>query len=96
MNFTQTERSQLELLYARRDDKFSQLASLIAKEIGLSEEEARKEAADAIDRWGEEADFADNPPEPTTPMQWLLHEFYEIDLEIMNIRDSAIKRMIGA
>ena len=84
---TETERSQLQSLDARRDDKVGQLVSLIAKELGLSEEEAREEAWDAIDQWEEE-------PEPTTPMQGLLHELYEIDLEIMNIRDCAIEREI--
>ena len=92
--FTKKERSQLRSLHRRFDDKFTEIAAFLAKERGweTTDPRADDEAADAIDRWGEDAIEAD-PPRPITPLQHLLAEHHEIEEQIMDVRDAAIQRV---
>jgi hypothetical protein len=87
--FTEHERAQLRVLHQRLDDKFDEIAAFLAKSLGYGEVDsrARKEALEAVERWEEEAEMADNPVRSTSPLQHLLDAHYSISEEIMDIRD---------
>jgi len=92
--FTEEERTQLQTLHQRLDDIFDEIAAFRAKELGYGEADprARQEASDAIERWEEDAQMADNPVRPTSSLHRLLDEHHSISEEIMDIRDEAIER----
>jgi hypothetical protein len=61
--FTDQEQATLRRLHQLLDDKFNEIASFLAKQLGLAN--ADKEAEEAIERWEEDAEMADTPPTPT-------------------------------
>jgi hypothetical protein len=87
--FTEHERTQLRVLHQRLDDKFDEIAAFLVKSLGYDKADprARKEASEAVERWEEEAEMADNPVRPTGPLQHLLDAHHSISEEIMDIRD---------
>jgi hypothetical protein len=93
-SFTKEERVQVQALHQRLDDKFDEIALFLAKALGYNEANprCREEAEEAIDRWEEDVEMADNPIEPTDQLQLLLRDYHEISEQIMDIRDDAIAR----
>jgi hypothetical protein len=89
--FTDKEREQLKMLHQQLDKKFEEIVSLLVNELGLSNPEAaREEAVDAVERWDEDVE-SEEPIKPTTPLQHLLSQHYEIAELIMDIRDESIE-----
>lgn len=95
--FTTEERVRLQALHQQLDAKFDEIASFLVKELGYGKVDSRcrEEASEAIERWEEDAEMADNPVKPTEPVQLLLSEHHSIAEEIMDIRDDAIERGEG-
>ena len=93
--FTEDQRAQLRALHQRLDDKFEEIAASLAKELGYGEADlrTRKATLDAIDRWEEEAELADNPVRPTGSLQRLLETYHSISEEILDIRDGVWPRL---
>jgi hypothetical protein len=98
--FTQKEREQLQTLHQRLDEKFDEIASSLAKELGYPEADPRsyEDATEAIDRWHENVTMADSPfkwqkaIKSAIPLQHLLSEHHSLFEEILDIRDEAIER----
>jgi hypothetical protein len=88
-SFTPEQRKTLQALHIRFDEKFDEIAALLAKQLGYRSEsqEARYEAEEAIDQWAEDVEIADDPIEPKSDLQRLLHEHYLIAEEIMDVRE---------
>jgi hypothetical protein len=101
--FTDQEQATLRRLHQLLDEKFDEIASFLAKQLGLAN--ADKEAEEAIERWEKDAvvdeilrlsaEMADTSPTPTGALQRLLSEHHSISEEIMGIRDKAIERDHG-
>jgi hypothetical protein len=92
--FTEEERAQLRKLHQQLDDKFDEIASLLAEQLGYSATDPRcyEEAEKVIDRWEEDAEIAADPIEPTNALQGLLRQHHDIAEEILGIRDLAFQR----
>jgi hypothetical protein len=91
--FTDQEQATLRRLHQLLDEKFDEIESFLAKQLGLAN--ADDEAEEAIERWEEDAQMADTPPTPTGALQRLLSEHHEISEQILDIRDRAIGRDYG-
>jgi acyl-CoA reductase-like NAD-dependent aldehyde dehydrogenase len=61
--FTDQEQATLRRLHQLLDEKFDEIASFLAKQLGLAN--ADEEAEEAIERWEKDAEMADTPPTPT-------------------------------
>lgn len=87
--FTAQQRIRLQALHQRLDVKFDEIASFLAKKLGYSEADpgVDEEATEAIERWEEDIEMADNPIEPTDSLQRLLAEHHSIAEEILDIRE---------
>ena len=72
------------------DAKFQEICQLLAVELGLSGERLTNEAETAIKRWEEAAGMQDIPPAPSSPLQKLLKEHYELDEQILDAEDAEI------
>jgi hypothetical protein len=92
--FTEEERAQLRKLHQQLDDKFDEIASLLAGQLGYSTTDPRcyEEAEKVIDRWEADAEIAAYPIEPTKALQGLLRQHHDIAEEILGIRDLAFQR----
>ena len=92
--FTEEERAQLRKLHQQLDDKFDEIVSLLAEQLGYSTTDPRcyEEAENVIDRWEEDAEIAADPIEPTNALQGLLRQHHDIAEEILGIRDLAFQR----
>jgi hypothetical protein len=92
--FTEEERVQLRKVHQQLDDKYDEIASLLAEQLGYSGTDPRRyeEAEKVIDRWEEDAEIAADPIEPTNALQGLLRQHYDIAEEILGIRDLAFQR----
>jgi hypothetical protein len=92
--FTENECAQLRKLHEQLDVKFDEIASFMADKLGYTatDPRGREDAAEAIDRWEEDAEMADNPVKPSGSLQHLLSEHHSISEQIMDIRDEAIER----
>jgi hypothetical protein len=78
----------IEKLYELRQAKLKEIRQLLAVDLGIKDqEELSDEADEVIDRWAEDAEMQDQPPEPSTPLQRLLKEHYELGEQILNIQD---------
>jgi hypothetical protein len=89
-------KTQIEQLHDRLDDKFDQIALLIAQRLGFQtplsnadRKKASEEAEQAIERWDKDAEMAALPPEPATPLQQLFHEHHEIQERILDFLDES-------
>ena len=89
--FTGKERTQLRKLHRQLDDKFDEIAALLARELGCNEADAREEAVQALERWEEDIKIG-TQIEPTTPLQRLLYDYCEMSEAIQDIRDEALFR----
>ena len=91
--FTKEERAQLRNLHQQLDDKFDEIVSLLAEQLGYSTTDPRcyEEAENVIDRWEEDAEIAADPIEPTNALQGLLRQHHDI-ARILGIRDLAFQR----
>ena len=78
--FTKEERAQLRNLHQQLDDKFDEIVSLLAEQLGYSTTDPRcyEEAENVIDRWEEDAEIAADPIEPTNALQGLLRQHHDI------------------
>jgi hypothetical protein len=100
--FTDQERALLRDLHDGLDAKFDEIARFLAIQLGYNaaDPRGREEAQDAIDRWEEDVEIRKAAAEirkaaafePTSPLQRLLREHYDISELIMNIHDDAIQR----
>jgi hypothetical protein len=88
--FTDQEQVRLRRLHQLLDEKFNEIASFLAKQLGLAN--ADDEAEEAIERWEEDAEMREVTPTPAGTLQRLLSEHHSISEEIMDIRDKAIER----
>jgi hypothetical protein len=95
--FTEEERAQLRELHQQLDNKFDEIASFLARQLGFADSDprAREEAEEAISRWEEDTEMEINPISPTGTLQRLLSEHHSIGEQIMDIRDEAIEREDG-
>jgi hypothetical protein len=61
--FIEEERAQLRKLHQQLDDKFDEIASLLAEQLGFSTTGPRcyEKAENVIDRWEEDAEIAADP-----------------------------------
>jgi hypothetical protein len=93
--FTDQERALLRDLHDGLDAKFDEIARFLAIQLGYNaaDPRGREEAQDAIDRWEEDVEIRKaGALEPTSPLQRLLREHYDISDMIMDIHDDAIQR----
>ena len=92
--FTEAERARLRKLHQQLDDKFDEIVSLLAEQLGYSTTDPRcyEEAENVIDRWEEDAEIAADQIEPTNALQGLLRQHHDIAEEILGIRDLAFQR----
>jgi hypothetical protein len=92
--FTEEERAQLRKLHLQLDDKFDEIVSLLAEQLGYSTTDPRcyEEAENVIDRWEEDAEIAADPIEPANALRGLLRQHNDIAEEILGIRDLAFQR----
>jgi len=84
--FTDQQQARLRRLHKLFDDKFDEIAALLAEQLQVAD--AVEQASDAIDQW-EEGQMEESPPEPRNDLDHLLHEHHKIGEEIMNIREEA-------
>jgi len=104
-SFTEEERAQLRHLHQQLDDKFGEIASFLARQLGFADTDprAREKAEEIIDRWEEEEHSRavdgiahDDAPviedNPTNALQRLLSDHHSLSESIMDIRDEAIER----
>jgi len=75
------------------DAKFQEICQLLAVELGLSGERLTNEAEVAIKRWEETAEMQGILPAPSSPLQKLLKEHYEIGEHILDAEDAEIDRL---
>jgi hypothetical protein len=93
------EASERAELHRQRDAKMDEIVALIASQLGhgditslTPDQREAIEAEEAEERWMEEAEMADPPVEPTTPLQRLLREHHDLGEMILDIEDEAIDR----
>ena len=72
------------------DAKFREICQLLAVDLSLAGERLTNEAEMAIKRWEEAAEMQDIPPAPSSPLQKLLKEHYELDKQILDAEDAEI------
>jgi hypothetical protein len=70
--------------------KFQEICQLLAVDLGLSGERLTNEGQMAIKRWEEAAEMQDIPPAPSSPLQKLLKEHYELSEQILDAEDAEI------
>jgi hypothetical protein len=102
--FTPEESKKLDDLHGQREVLFSEVALIIASQLGyapknvddlakLSEAEKASieaETEDAVDRWDEDVESEDNPPPKLSiPLQVLLRKHHELGQKILDIQDRA-------
>ena len=92
--FTEEERAQLGKLHLQLDDKFDEIVSLLAEQLGYSTADPRcyEKAENVIDRWEEDAEIVADPIGPANALRGLLRQHHDIAEEILGIRDLAFQR----
>jgi hypothetical protein len=72
--------SEIDKLYLQMDRKFTEIAMLLAEQLGYppGDERAKEEADTVIERWGENVETTEIGTEPRTALQQLLIEYYNI------------------
>lgn len=91
--FTEEERAQLGKLHLQLDDKFDEIVSLLAEQLGYSTADPRcyEKAENVIDRWEEDAEIVADPIGPANALRGLLRQHHDIAEEILGIRDLAFQ-----
>jgi hypothetical protein len=81
-------------LHLQLDDKFDEIVSVLAEQLGYSTADPRcyEKAENVIDRWEEDAEIVADPIGPANALRGLLRQHHDIAEEILGIRDLAFQR----
>lgn len=102
---TPEEAAKLAELHRQRGAKMDEIVALLAWRLGYGDpatlsadqrDAIETEAEQVVDRWMEDAEMADPPSEPTTPLQRLLREHHDLGEMILDIQDGMADRDEGA